>query len=227
MSRSRLISGRQPIPYRCIVNLVDCVLSEAWRRDSRLHGEAHWYAVAATGLDLAVDTGADPKIVFAFGLLHDTRRENEARDPRHGPRAAELPEHSTQPACSISTPGNSCCCASRLICTRTAKSVTIRPSEPVGTPTGYTCHGSGQDSGSILRCFRQSPHKQSRRNKRPPAAAPNPSTGPPSSHPHEHPRTHCHEHRVLVGHASEQMRRRGLTTGGPQESVSQAVTPGA
>ena len=68
--------------------LIDRVLSEAWRRDSRLHGEAHWYAVAATGLDLAADTGADHAVVLAFGLLHDTRRENEARDPQHGPRAA-------------------------------------------------------------------------------------------------------------------------------------------
>jgi uncharacterized protein len=28
--------------------------------------------------------------VFCFGLLHDTRRENEAVDPQHGPRAAEF-----------------------------------------------------------------------------------------------------------------------------------------
>ena len=68
--------------------LVDRVLAEAWRRDSWLHGEAHWLAVATTGLDLAAETGADPQIVFAFGLLHDTRRENDGRDPGHGPRAA-------------------------------------------------------------------------------------------------------------------------------------------
>jgi uncharacterized protein len=68
--------------------LLDRVLSDAWRRDSPLHGEAHWLAVATTGLDLAAETGADPQIVFAFGLLHDTRRENDQRDPGHGPRAA-------------------------------------------------------------------------------------------------------------------------------------------
>jgi uncharacterized protein len=68
--------------------LLDRVLAEAWRRGSRLHGEAHWLAVATTGLDLAAETGADPQVVFAFGLLHDTRRENDSRDPGHGPRAA-------------------------------------------------------------------------------------------------------------------------------------------
>ena len=36
----------------------------------------------------ATETGADHQIVFAFGLLHDTRRENDRRDPGHGPRAA-------------------------------------------------------------------------------------------------------------------------------------------
>ena len=68
--------------------LLDRVLAEGWRRDSPLHGEAHWLAVATTGLDLAAETGADPQIVFAFGLLHDTRRENDRRDLGHGSRAA-------------------------------------------------------------------------------------------------------------------------------------------
>ena len=72
------------------VTLLDRVLAESWRRDSWLHGEAHWLAVATTGLDLAAETGADPQIVFAFGLLHDTRRENDSRDPGHGPRAADF-----------------------------------------------------------------------------------------------------------------------------------------
>ena len=34
-------------------------------------------------------SGGDPELVFLFGLLHDTRRENEHVDPGHGPRAAE------------------------------------------------------------------------------------------------------------------------------------------
>lgn len=69
--------------------LVDHVLAGAWRRDSALHGESHWQAVAATGLDLvASKPGADHELVFLFGLLHDTRRQNEGRDYEHGPRAA-------------------------------------------------------------------------------------------------------------------------------------------
>ena len=78
-----------PISYRPVM-LLDRVLTEAWRGDSRLHGEAHWLAVATTGLDLAAETGADPQIVFSFGLLHDTRRRNDSWDPEHGPRAAEF-----------------------------------------------------------------------------------------------------------------------------------------
>jgi uncharacterized protein len=71
--------------------LVDAVLARGWRRDSRLHGEAHWRAVTVTGLDLADgEPGADHELVFLFGLLHDTRRESDGPDPGHGLRAAGL-----------------------------------------------------------------------------------------------------------------------------------------
>jgi uncharacterized protein len=71
--------------------LVDAVLQRAWRRDSPWHGEIHWRCVAATGLALAsADERVDRSSVFCFALLHDTRRENEAVDPGHGPRAAAL-----------------------------------------------------------------------------------------------------------------------------------------
>lgn len=71
--------------------LVDAVLRGAWRRDSTWHGEIHWRCVTATGLALAsADPRVDRTLVFCFGLLHDTRRENEAVDPEHGPRAAEF-----------------------------------------------------------------------------------------------------------------------------------------
>jgi uncharacterized protein len=71
--------------------LVDATLSRAWRRDSPWHGEHHWRCVTATGLGLATESrSADATIVFCFGLLHDTRRENEAVDPGHGGRAAVL-----------------------------------------------------------------------------------------------------------------------------------------
>jgi uncharacterized protein len=70
-------------------SVVGAVLAGAWRRDSAVHGEAHWRAVAATGLSLADDLlGCDREVVFLFGLLHDTRRVNDQFDPDHGPRAA-------------------------------------------------------------------------------------------------------------------------------------------
>ena len=69
--------------------LVEAALRSAWRRDSAWHGEIHWRCVTATGLALAsADERVDRPLVFCFGLLHDTRRENEAVDPGHGPRAA-------------------------------------------------------------------------------------------------------------------------------------------
>ena len=69
--------------------LVAAVLDRAWRRDSPRHGEIHWRCVIATGLALAsADERVDRPFVFCFGLLHDTRRENEAVDPGHGARAA-------------------------------------------------------------------------------------------------------------------------------------------
>jgi uncharacterized protein len=69
--------------------LVDVVLPRAWMRESAWHGEVHWRCVTATALSLAaVDGRVDRSLVFCFGLLHDTRRENEAVDPGHGPRAA-------------------------------------------------------------------------------------------------------------------------------------------
>ena len=71
--------------------LVDAVLPRAWRRESAWHGEVHWRCVTATALSLAaVDERVDRSLVFCFGLLHDTRRQNEAVDPGHGARAAEL-----------------------------------------------------------------------------------------------------------------------------------------
>jgi uncharacterized protein len=77
------------VDARSLSALVDAVLPRAWRRESPWHGEVHWRCVTATGLDLAsAEDGVDGPLVFCFGLLHDTRRENEAVDPDHGSRAA-------------------------------------------------------------------------------------------------------------------------------------------
>ena len=76
---------------RALSELVAEALRRSWRRDSPMHGEAHWRCVAASGLALAATTpGADAVVCLCFGLLHDMRRENESVDPGHGPRAAEL-----------------------------------------------------------------------------------------------------------------------------------------
>ena len=73
---------------RALTTLVEAVLPRAWRRDSAWHGELHWRCVAATALALDdASPGADRTLLLCFGLLHDTRRENEAVDPGHGPRA--------------------------------------------------------------------------------------------------------------------------------------------
>jgi hypothetical protein len=76
------------VEARALTSLVQAVLPRAWRRDSPWHGEAHWRCVVATGLALdAASPGADRGLVLCFGLLHDTRRENETFDPGHGGRA--------------------------------------------------------------------------------------------------------------------------------------------
>ncbi len=70
------------------LSLVETVVARAWARDSHVHGETHWRCVTGSGLALSTETGADAEVVFLFGLLHDTRRENDVVDPGHGPRAA-------------------------------------------------------------------------------------------------------------------------------------------
>jgi hypothetical protein len=61
---------------------------EQYRLDwERIHGYPHWVRVRENGLHLAGMTGADPAVVELFALLHDSRRHNDAWDPKHGPRA--------------------------------------------------------------------------------------------------------------------------------------------
>lgn len=65
--------------------------SGARLRHSPHHGEVHWRAVAATGLELARrDSRVDAAICLSFAVLHDCRRVSEHRDPHHGPAAAEV-----------------------------------------------------------------------------------------------------------------------------------------
>ncbi len=49
----------------------------------------HWGRVRANGLRLAAETGANPRVVELFAVLHDSRRLNDGYDPSHGRRGAE------------------------------------------------------------------------------------------------------------------------------------------
>ncbi|HLU50308.1 MAG TPA: hypothetical protein VK116_19565 [Planctomycetota bacterium] len=55
-----------------------------------IHGPSHWKRVEEIGLRLAIDTGADRDVITLFALYHDSRRELECDDPRHGERGALL-----------------------------------------------------------------------------------------------------------------------------------------
>ena len=54
------------------------------------HGMDHWLRVLHNGREVAEATGANPKVVELFAVLHDSKRENEDHDPDHGRRAAEF-----------------------------------------------------------------------------------------------------------------------------------------
>jgi uncharacterized protein len=54
------------------------------------HGAAHWARVARNGRILCRASGANPRVVGLFALLHDLRRRDEGSDPQHGPRAADF-----------------------------------------------------------------------------------------------------------------------------------------
>jgi uncharacterized protein len=82
-----LLAEVTPDPER----LIGVVVARSTSVGFRLHGERHWRAVAATGIVLASETsGADPRIAFLFGLLHDALRASDAWDPEHGVRGAGL-----------------------------------------------------------------------------------------------------------------------------------------
>jgi uncharacterized protein len=55
-----------------------------------LHGVGHWGRVCENGRRIAEPAGADPEVLFYFAVFHDACRESERRDPRHGPRGADL-----------------------------------------------------------------------------------------------------------------------------------------
>lgn len=61
-----------------------------------VHGHAHWFNVARTGVSIALAEGGDPEVALLFGFYHDCRRENDGHDPEHGHRGALLAMHHHQ-----------------------------------------------------------------------------------------------------------------------------------
>ena len=61
-----------------------------------IHGVSHWTRVLENGFRIAETNGANLKVVTAFALLHDSRRENDGYDPEHGFRGAEYGWHLRQ-----------------------------------------------------------------------------------------------------------------------------------
>jgi uncharacterized protein len=80
------VSERSPFPR----DLVE-TLRPHYRLDWHgLHGWPHWVRVRENGLRVAAASGADPAVVELFALFHDIARWNDAHDPQHGRRGAEM-----------------------------------------------------------------------------------------------------------------------------------------
>ena len=76
-------------PLEELLEILELARSGAPLVDSPVHGEQHWQCVARIGARLAAGTpGADVQFALLFGVLHDSRREGDGRDPEHGLRAA-------------------------------------------------------------------------------------------------------------------------------------------
>ena len=71
-------------------DLVEVVEKGYALRLDGIHGAAHWARVRTNGIRLAEQTGANPTVVALFALLHDSKRLNDGRDPKHGARAAQF-----------------------------------------------------------------------------------------------------------------------------------------
>jgi len=71
-------------------DLIDMVQTGYALHLDGIHGVAHWARVRTNGLRLAEQTGANPNVVALFALLHDSKRLNDGRDPKHGARAAQF-----------------------------------------------------------------------------------------------------------------------------------------
>jgi uncharacterized protein len=55
-----------------------------------IHGASHWSRVRLNGKILSNINGADFAVIEYFAFLHDSCRQNDGKDPKHGSRAAEF-----------------------------------------------------------------------------------------------------------------------------------------
>lgn len=72
-------------------SLLAAIVEASPNAASKWHGESHWRGVLAASVRL-IERGskADPAVLTAFCLLHDSQRKSEGHDPRHGERAARF-----------------------------------------------------------------------------------------------------------------------------------------
>jgi uncharacterized protein len=80
----------EPKPYNGIYNCPNGLHPHIGRGFSDCHGYEHWERVVQNGLTMARCNGADQLVVSLFAWLHDSRRENDDHDPKHGARAASM-----------------------------------------------------------------------------------------------------------------------------------------
>jgi uncharacterized protein len=68
--------------------LIRTVLARSRLPVTSIHGIAHWARVLENARRIAPRTGADPRVLELFSILHDSQRWSDGYDAEHGPRAA-------------------------------------------------------------------------------------------------------------------------------------------
>lgn len=78
----------------CDIEQIKILVREGFKCDvDSIHGYTHWEQVEKNGLLIAQHSGANITVVQLFSWLHDSKREDDGKDPDHGPRAANwIPE---------------------------------------------------------------------------------------------------------------------------------------
>jgi len=68
--------------------LIRIILARSRLPAGSVHGIAHWARVLENGRRIAPRTGADPRVLELFAVIHDSQRVTDSYDADHGPRAA-------------------------------------------------------------------------------------------------------------------------------------------